>query len=258
MSVRTSLLSVALLSSVLAMPALTQDVGEAAKKEQQKREKQGTPSQPSAKAYTDEDLEKYRPAPPPEDKPAPGSKAPGHPTGRASTASTRPVAPAPSGGTTGQPPAERPHRVGEEQRAEEGNEAATPVETGEPSATAGLPAPTTEPAAEGGAEDGGGAEQQWRARAEELRSAVSLAESNVDGLQHRLDGLRNDTGLDRVSDPLRLQNIQAEIEQVTGDLEGAKTQLEAARNALDDFEEGARRANVPPGWLRERPSGPES
>lgn len=231
------------------MPASNQDLGEVAKKEQQKRDKRSTPSQPPAKAYTDEDLEKYRPAPPPAEKPARGG---------GSTGSTPPVAPAPSGGTTGQPPAESPYRAGEARRVGEGYEPVAPVETSEPSATAGLPSPTTEPSGEEGAGDSGSAEQQWRARAEELRSAVSLAESNAEGLQQRLNGLRNDTGMDRVSDPFRLQNIQAEIEQVTADLEGAKAQIEAARGAVEDFEEGARRANVPPGWIRERPNGPES
>ena len=254
---RRSRLSVALLTSLLAMPALAQDVGEAAKKEK-KRDKRSTPSQPPAKVYTDEDLEKYRPAPPPEDKPAPGSQASGPRTGRASAASTPPVPPTRSGGATGQPPAKRPHRVGEERRGQEGNEAVAPVETGEPPVTEGLPAPTVEPAAEGDGEASGSDEQQWRTRAEELRSALSLAQSSVEDLQQRLDGLRNDTGMDRVSDPFRLQNIQAEIGQVTADLAGAKMQLEAARRAIEDFEEEARRANVPPGWLRERPNGPES
>jgi hypothetical protein len=38
-----------------------------------------------------------------------------------------------------------------------------------------------------------------------------------------------------------------ELQKLTAD---AKAELDAAQKALEDLEEEARRANVPPGWLR--------
>lgn len=232
--------------SLLAMPVSTRDAGEAAKKKEPQKRRPATP----AKAYTDTDLEKYRPAPP-APEPGTGSSSAG-PTGLAVAAPRPPSGPQLPRGD-GQPPAESSRPAAKRQRQGEGGEGGVPASPDEPSVTDGLPDP-----ASGGEEDTGSAELLWRARADELRSAASQAQSTLDGLEVRLAGLRNDTGQDRLSDPLRLQSIQAEIETVTPELEQAKADLAAARKALEDFEEEARRANIPPGWTRERPEGSES
>ena len=243
---------VVLLSWPFVTPARAQTPGEAAKKEQEKKEQEkkarrGNSTQ-QPKTYTDEDLAKYRASPPPQ---ATSSGASPAPRASGSAASSQPTV-APRSDPAKMPKPDRTTRV------HEGSEQPASVpESGEPTEAAGLPPPNAEPEPEAGDESGPGAEQQWRARAEERRSALGLAESRVEGLQYRLDGLRNDTGLDRATDPFRLQKIQAEIVEVTADLERARTELVAARQALENFEEEARRANVPPGWLRERPNGPE-
>lgn len=210
---------------------------------------QGTQSDGSAKdepkapkkVYTDDDLGRYRPpapSPPPSSAPTGGARS--SRAKRATTPQPTPPPPRqpPKGEWTGDQDAEPPRPL-------------APVE--DPGAS-----PDTQQAPAPDGTEGESGEAAWRARADASRLTVLQVENQVEGLQYRLDGLRNDTGLDRATDPFRLQKIQAEIEQVTADLEQAKTQLQATRKALEDFEEEARRANVPPGWLRERPSGPES
>lgn len=90
----------------------------------------------------------------------------------------------------------------------------------------------------------------WRAQAESRRGAITAAEQKIADLENRITALRNDLSPTNVMDANREQSRQAQITQAMADLEGAKAELEAARQALADFEEGARRKGIPPGWLR--------
>ena len=103
--------------------------------------------------------------------------------------------------------------------------------TSEPAAS---PAATMDPA------------QRWR------RDAITGLQAKVDGLQSRLDALMADRDPVNVMDPNRLQTLEAEKVKVRAELEAAKDELAKARQALQDLEEAARKAGVPPGWLDER------
>jgi hypothetical protein len=50
--------------------------------------------------------------------------------------------------------------------------------------------------------------------------------------------------------PLNPLTPPPDAERLTRELETAKAAAAAARQAVTDFEEEARRAGVPPGWLR--------
>jgi len=84
---------------------------------------------------------------------------------------------------------------------------------------------------------------------------VVLAENKVEGVQYRIDTLR---AADKPVDSERGQKTEADLTKLAEELEQAKADLAASRKALEDFEEEARRANIPPGWIRERLEGPES
>jgi hypothetical protein len=88
-------------------------------------------------------------------------------------------------------------------------------------------------------------EFEWKARANEARAriraaeeALRLAEQRADEVERRaIELVAADSDLERVA------KLKARDE--------ARGELSAARQQLTDLEEDARRAGVPPGWLRE-------
>lgn len=93
-------------------------------------------------------------------------------------------------------------------------------------------------------------EEQWRSRADEARNAIQTAEAAVQSL----DEAAKDLGL-RVlmsTDTYEILDLRRQQQEITEQVEQAKRNVVQARQALDDLETEARRAGVPPGWLRER------
>jgi len=160
------------LSLLPAIDAGAQGLGDAAKKEKQRRERAATPG----KTYAQDDLKALPPV---------ANEA----SSRASTASE----------TTG--------------------------------STQAVPQPAGQPG-DGEAEKRGQDENAWRSRVADARERVEVTRKTYETVA-----------------PM---NWAPEGEYV--DFEGmkaaAKGQYEAAQKALDDLLEEARRANVPPGWLR--------
>ena len=180
------------------------------------------------RVFTDEDLARYHPPSP--------SPVPSPPSGHGQPGSSKAL---PKAGATPPPEASpSPRRSGGEWTGE-----------GERARTEG--------GQEGQAPDArdAGDEASWQARANERRTAVVLAENKVEGVQYRIDTLR---AADKPVDSERGQKTEADLTKLAEELEQAKADLAASRKALEDFEEEARRANIPPGWIRERPEGPES
>lgn len=87
-------------------------------------------------------------------------------------------------------------------------------------------------------------EVEWRARMQRARENVSAAREQVRVLSelYLAQGERyvDENGRTVVSSPAQLQRLT----------QRAKERLAAAEKALDDLQEEARRAGVPPGWLR--------
>ena len=94
-------------------------------------------------------------------------------------------------------------------------------------------------------------EATWRQRADAVRTRIADSESVVTSAEHRLAELRSDVAPEDPMNPFRQQNREADIKTETERLEAARADVAAARQAFSDLEDEARRASIPPGWLRE-------
>src|SRR5262249_20427940 len=114
-------------------------------------------------------------------------------------------------------------------------------------------------------------EAAWRSRARQARSRVASLEAEARELDakatssaygfatrpcHPPNRIREREDEQKIEDGLkRIQNAplaqEAARTSTMDRLASAREQLAAARRAVDDLAEEARRANVPPGWLRE-------
>ena len=88
----------------------------------------------------------------------------------------------------------------------------------------------------------------WAGRMKELQTQVQRDQTYVDALQTRVNSLATDF-INR-DDPAQRSVLSGERQKALGELERLKKQVEAGKKAIADLEEEARRANVPPGWLR--------
>jgi hypothetical protein len=93
-------------------------------------------------------------------------------------------------------------------------------------------------------------ETYWRDRAARARNAVEEADAKVKDLEGRIAALRNDMNPVNTQDPNRLQSRDRELREAIDALDAARVSADAARKALADLEEEARRAGAMPGWLR--------
>ena len=104
-------------------------------------------------------------------------------------------------------------------------------------------APPASPAGVGGA-PGAPSESLWRSRARTLADTISRRERDValadqEATGRAYDGPVNSSGRPNTQHAGAVERAQA-----------ARQALEKARKALEDLEEEARRAGVPPGWIR--------
>jgi hypothetical protein len=115
-------------------------------------------------------------------------------------------------------------------------EPATPAATGEPTAT--------ERASDAEERARQNDETMWRGRVNQARARVERARQAY----QKLAGMNLVPGYEYQDE--RGRTVIASIEQLQGMTAAAKAELDAAEKALADLLEEARRANVPPGWLR--------
>ena len=93
-------------------------------------------------------------------------------------------------------------------------------------------------------------EEFWRARITAAREALSRNELFLEALQNRVDGLWADfTARD---DPYQREEIAALRRDAMAEMERVQREIDGQTQAIADIEEEARRAGVPPGWLRYR------
>ena len=108
--------------------------------------------------------------------------------------------------------------------------------------TATDPASTTEDAPEPANED------QWRSRISAVEQARDRAQLMVAALQNRVDGLWAEfTGRD---DPAQRAVIEANRQAALEEIDNTSAEVQELTQQIADIREEARRANVPPGWLR--------
>jgi hypothetical protein len=91
-------------------------------------------------------------------------------------------------------------------------------------------------------------EAEWRARMTAAREGLRRSEMFRDALQSRINGLTADfTARD---DPYQRATIADDRQKALAELAQVNKDIEAGKKGIADIEEEARKANVPPGWIR--------
>ena len=88
----------------------------------------------------------------------------------------------------------------------------------------------------------------WSGRRKTLQETLDRDSTFADALQSRINALTTDF-VNR-DDPAQRTTIERDRQKAMAELERLKKQIVDDRKALADLEEEARRAGVPPGWLR--------
>ena len=97
-------------------------------------------------------------------------------------------------------------------------------------------------------DDPRGKEADWRKRIQGARDALQRAEVFAEALQSRINGLSADfTARD---DPAQRAVVANERQKALAELDRAKNDIVQQTKAIADIQEEARKAGVPPGWVR--------
>jgi hypothetical protein len=91
-------------------------------------------------------------------------------------------------------------------------------------------------------------QEYWAGRMRSLRETLARNETYLAALQSRINALTTDF-VNR-DDPAQRAVIGADRDRAVAEFERLKSQIEADRKAITALELEARRASVPPGWLR--------
>jgi hypothetical protein len=91
-------------------------------------------------------------------------------------------------------------------------------------------------------------EAWWRARITETREQLHRDEVLLEALQSRVNALTADfTGRD---DPYQRARIGEDRQKALAELERVRAEIVDLKKKIENIEEEARKASVPPGWLR--------
>ena len=93
-------------------------------------------------------------------------------------------------------------------------------------------------------------ENYWRARIAAARDAQARAALMAAALQNRADGLW--AQFTAIDDPVRRGAVERQRLEALGALEETRAERDRLEQDIRDIEEEARRADVPPGWLRQQ------
>ena len=120
----------------------------------------------------------------------------------------------------------------------------------EPAAPAAPAAPAPDNKAKDAAKDDGPAKDQkyWSERKKQLDAKLERDKVLADAMQSRINGLTTDFAAR--SDPAQRAQIERDRQRAVAELDGLQKAIKADQKALTDFDEEARKASVPPGWLR--------
>jgi hypothetical protein len=91
-------------------------------------------------------------------------------------------------------------------------------------------------------------EAWWRARVSQAREAQRRAEAFAEALQSRINALSTDV-VNR-DDPYQRARISDDRLKAIAELQRVTSEIAQSKKEIADIEEEARKANVPPGWLR--------
>jgi len=130
------------------------------------------------------------------------------------------------------------------------------VATNSQPATGAKPSPSTSTATEAPKADAKDSTTQeppkdqkyWNARITETRSQLTRSKLLLDAVQTRLNSLAND--IVSRDDPAQRAMLERNRQDTVREMDRLKKEIQDQTKAISDIEEEARRANVPPGWLR--------
>jgi hypothetical protein len=124
---------------------------------------------------------------------------------------------------------------------------ATPTNTSSPAPSTQVPSvnlPAGEAPPAGEVKD----EAYWRSRITAARSALERSRIFGDALQSRINALTTD--IVNRADPAQRAQLELERQRALAELDRVKKEIAEQTQAITDIEEEARKAGVPPGWLR--------
>jgi hypothetical protein len=110
------------------------------------------------------------------------------------------------------------------------------------------PAEQKDTKASGGGNTSQKDEAYWRNRITQAQDNLRRNESFLSALQSQVNGLTTDF-VNR-DDPYQRAKIGEERQRALAEMERVKADIELAKKQIADTEEDARKAGVPPGWLR--------
>jgi hypothetical protein len=88
----------------------------------------------------------------------------------------------------------------------------------------------------------------WGGRAKELQTQLERDQAFAEALQSRINALTTD--FENRSDPAQRALVEQDRNRALAELERLRQAIQNDQKAIADFDEEARRAGVPPGWLR--------
>jgi hypothetical protein len=88
----------------------------------------------------------------------------------------------------------------------------------------------------------------WSGRSKDLDAQLSRDQTFADALQTRINALTAD--FSARDNPIQREQIGRDRQKAMDELDRLKKTIQADKKAIADFQEEARRAAVPPGWLR--------
>jgi hypothetical protein len=91
-------------------------------------------------------------------------------------------------------------------------------------------------------------ETAWRTRMTQAREAQRRAEMFAEALQSRINALTTDV-VNR-DDPYQRAKLADDRQKALAELQRVSGEIEQAKKEIVDIEEEARKAGIPPGWLR--------
>jgi len=104
------------------------------------------------------------------------------------------------------------------------------------------------PGKEGRAEDAKQQPDFWKKQQSELQDRIDKLKADMEGEQTELNKLWSDFYIKNIA--AEQDAIRVQISQLTNQIEQQKLFLSQSETQLEDLYEKARKAGVPPGWLR--------
>ena len=88
----------------------------------------------------------------------------------------------------------------------------------------------------------------WKGRITQAREQLERTKTLADAMQSRINALNTD--FVNTDDPAKRSGVERDRQKARAELERLTKEIKEGTKAIADIEEEARRANVPPGWLR--------